>query len=81
MYFKNTGWDYDVPVEKEKKWKLFPNFLKNLSDISFDRNLFADQNNFVSIEFHGYCDASKTAYSAVIYAGTTYKNKMTIKFC
>ena len=75
-----TGWVSEVPVEIEKNWKLFLNFLKNLNDISFDRYLFADQNNFVSIELHGYCDASKTAYSAVIYARTIYKDKMTVKF-
>ena len=65
-----TGWDSEVPVEVEKNWKSFLNFLKNLNNISFDRYLFADKNNFVSIELHGYCDASETAYSAVIYART-----------
>ena len=75
-----TGWDFEVPVEIEKKWKLFLNFLKNLNDISFDQYLFADQNNFVSIELHGYCDASKTAYSTLIYARTIYKDRMTVKF-
>ena len=29
---------------------------------------------------HGYYDASKTAYSAVVYARTIYKVKMTVKF-
>ena len=58
-----------MPVEI-KNWKLFPNFLKNLNNISFDQYLFADQSNFVSIELHGYCEASKSAYSAVIYAKT-----------
>ena len=75
-----TGWDSELPVEVEKSWKSFLNFLKNLNDISFDRCLFADQKNFVSIELHGFCDASETAYSAVIYARTIYKNKMTVKF-
>ena len=69
-----------MPVEIEKNWKLFLNFLKNLKDISFGRYLFPDQNNFVSIELHGYCDASKTAYSVVIYTRTIYKDKMTVKF-
>ena len=74
-----TGWDAGVSVEIERYWKLFLNFLTNPNDISFDRYLFADQNNFVSM--HGYCDVSKTAYSAVIYARTIYKDKMTVKFC
>ena len=75
-----TGWDFKVPIEIEKNWKLFLNFLKNLNDISFNRYLFADQNNFVSIGLHGYCDASKTAYSAVILGRTIYKDKMTVNF-
>ena len=75
-----TGWDAGVSVEIERYWKLFLNFLANPNDISFDRYLFADQNNFVSVELHGYWDASKTAYSAVTYARTIYKDKMSIKF-
>ena len=74
-----TSWDSEVPVEIEKKWKLFLKILKNLNDTSFDQYLFADQNNFVSIELHGFFDASKTAYSVVIYARTIY-DKMTVKF-
>ena len=53
MHFK-TGWHSEGPVEVEKNWKSFLNLLKNLNDIGFDQYLFADQNNFVSIELHGY---------------------------
>ena len=63
-----TGCDIRVPLEIEKVWKLFLNFLKNSNDISFDRYLFANQNKFVLIELHGYCDASKSDYFALIYA-------------
>ena len=69
-----------MAVEIENNWKLFLNFLKNLNDISFDRYLFAGQNNVISIELQGYCDASKTAFSAVTYARTIYKGKITFKF-
>ena len=54
--------------------------LKNHDDITSDQYLFADQNNFAPIELHGYCDASNTASSAVIYKRTIFKNKMTVKF-
>ena len=60
--------------------KLFLDFLKNINDISFDRYLFTDQNNFLSLELHGYCDASKTASSTVIYARNIFKDKMTVRF-
>ena len=43
-------------------------------------HLLLNKNNFVSIELQWYCDASKTTYSAVIYARTLFKDKMTVKF-
>ena len=61
IFIYKTGWDIRIPVEIEKGWKLFLNFLKNPHDISFDQYLFADQNNFPSIELLEYCDACKTA--------------------
>ena len=61
IFIYKTGWHIRIPVEIEKGWKLFLNFLKNPHDISFDQYLFADQNNFASIELHEYCDACKTA--------------------
>ena len=79
MYFKNTLGLWSARRNR-KKWKLSLNFFKHFNDTGFDQYLFADQNNFVSIELHWYCDASKTAYSAVTYARTIYKDKMTVKF-
>ena len=79
MYFKKRL-GLSSASRSRKNWKSFLNFLKNLNDTSFDRYLFANQNNFISIKLHEYCDASKTAYSAVIYARIIYKNKMTVKF-
>ena len=48
--------------------------------ISFHIYLFADQNNFVSVELYAYFDGSKTAYSTVIYTRTIFKDKMIVKF-
>ena len=42
MCVLKTSWDSEMPVEIEKKCKLFLNFLRNLNDVGFDRYLFAD---------------------------------------
>ena len=75
-----TGWGSEVPIEIEKSWKLVLIFLKKFSGNSLDQYLFADQNYFVSIELDVYYDASKTACSAVIYARTTFNDKIIVKF-
>ena len=72
LWKQKVDWDEEVPVkfkEKHKKWR---EELPLLADISLSRCYFSDQQH-ITLELHGFSDASIEAYSAVVYLRAVYK--------
>lgn len=58
-------WDEIIPLEFLSSWNEFYNQLKCLNVIRVPRQCSID--NAVSIEIHGFCDASETSYGCCLY--------------
>ncbi|XP_066583786.1 uncharacterized protein [Prorops nasuta] len=60
-----VSWDETVPTNLHTTWSHFANQLNSLNNISVNRRLVVDDS--VSIQIHGFCDASQFGYGACIY--------------
>lgn len=63
------SWNDVLPEIDENQWDNIRSTIEAVNDIKIARHCFAK--NFKTIELHGFCDASESAYGAVIYALTT----------
>ncbi|XP_033228966.1 uncharacterized protein LOC117180581 [Belonocnema kinseyi] len=70
----NIGWDESVPPEIEESWLDLKQNLALLREIEINRKIVVD--NYVSLQMHGYCDASEKAFGACIYVRSTDKRGM-----
>lgn len=61
-------WDSQVPNTMKLRWQTFHEQLQNLTQFRVPRWLKTGPN--VSIQIHGFCDASMKAYGATIYIRT-----------
>jgi hypothetical protein len=59
------NWDDRVPESIESTWLYFEDSLPAVNSLSIPRNINCREP--VKLEIHGFCDASKDAYGAVIY--------------
>ncbi|XP_074032056.1 uncharacterized protein [Leptinotarsa decemlineata] len=59
------SWDESLPSNLHTEWSNYQSQLQCLNSIKIPRQ--ASCPNPVSVQFHGYCDASQTAYGACIY--------------
>ena len=62
----SLDWDQEVPPEILERWKVFWETIKYLEKFTIDR--WIGTNRVVSVQIHGFSDASTMAYGAVIYA-------------
>lgn len=62
---KDLNWDTPVPVEIRERWLDFSGQLPHLSKFRVPRWLCTGEN--WTIQLHGFCDASESAYGAVLY--------------
>ncbi|XP_055902810.1 uncharacterized protein LOC129938987 [Eupeodes corollae] len=64
LWLLKIGWDDRLPNEIIEESTKFHTQLHLLNQINIPRILFTQENK---VQFHGFCDASSAAYSAVIY--------------
>lgn len=66
LWLSGIGWDEAVPTELLEEWKTYHTELPQLTTVKIPRWLGMTTDD-VDVEMHGFCDASKLAYAAVIY--------------
>ena len=62
-----VDWDDPLPSDIREAWLQWRSELKCLSDKHIPRCHFPDQANIVTVELHGFSDASEHAYAGVVY--------------
>ncbi|UYV69975.1 hypothetical protein LAZ67_7001363 [Cordylochernes scorpioides] len=67
-------WDDPIPEELRRKLTLINQDLPSLEHIQIPRCVVPG--NFMKVEFHGFCDASKRAYAASLYLKTFVANRV-----
>ncbi|XP_073961934.1 uncharacterized protein [Choristoneura fumiferana] len=67
LWLTGLGWDEDVPCKLLQEWSTYREELSELTKVHIPRWLGIVNKNS-EIELHGFCDASKMAYAAVVYA-------------
>lgn len=64
LWLSGVDWDSEAPVAISHEWRKFKEQLSLLSSLSIPRRIIV---SFVSLQLHGFCDASEKGYCAVIY--------------
>ena len=67
-------WDDEVPTDVREKHERWREELPMLATVSLPRCYFR-KDRALTVELHGFSDASQAAYSAVVYVRATYTNK------
>ena len=70
---RKLGWDEQVPIDIERRWKLWIKGLNLQDHISVPRSVV--EQSGAQLSLHGFSDASKKALCAVIYVVATYSDR------
>ena len=70
----SVGWDVPLEGELLSQWTNLIQEFKKLSEVSVPRCYILLDHKIVSQQLHGFCDASKRAYAAVLYLRIEYQN-------
>ena len=77
---EKVDWDKDLQGQLRLKYRSLLSELNEITDISFPRYLFQDE-KVVSVQLHGFSDASETAFASVVYLRVEYEDgKIEVKF-
>ena len=67
LWESKVGWDDPVGDEVEDSWKKWRMELPLLSNVMIPRCYFPKHAHVVSVQLHGFSDASESAYAGVVY--------------
>ncbi|XP_055542843.1 uncharacterized protein LOC129728429 [Wyeomyia smithii] len=70
-----TDWDDPVPQDLLRAWQSFRKELMQLNDLQVPRYISSE--DAVTVELHGFSDASDHAYGACIYARVVHSDRTT----
>ncbi|XP_065060233.1 uncharacterized protein LOC135687567 [Rhopilema esculentum] len=75
-----TAWDEKLPDDICNNWLKIVNNIANTTLIEFPRSLMGDiiSNDAISIQLHGFSDASQYAYGACVYFRVESSSKLVI---
>uniref|UniRef100_A0ABD2W5D2 Integrase catalytic domain-containing protein n=1 Tax=Trichogramma kaykai TaxID=54128 RepID=A0ABD2W5D2_9HYME len=76
LWLLTKEWDVTLPADEVEKWRAFEDDLKGLTSLVIPR-----WNGVMSealIELHGFADASKFAYAAVLYVRVIYQGRVRV---
>ncbi|XP_045446031.1 uncharacterized protein LOC123654111 [Melitaea cinxia] len=65
LWLAGIGWDEQLSTDLVQEWHTYRQELSLLTKVMLPRWLGTNPND--DLELHGFCDASKAAYSAVVY--------------
>ncbi|GBM33740.1 hypothetical protein AVEN_75812-1 [Araneus ventricosus] len=65
LWLLKLDWGDTLPLKENTEWQSFLNSLKFVNIINVPRWILSEQS--ISVELHGFADASELAYGAVIY--------------
>ena len=71
VWESKVDWDDKVPEPIIEEWSLWRSQLKSLSQVHIPRCYFPKEAEIVSIQLHGFSDASQSVYTAVVYLRMT----------
>lgn len=75
LWLLDVTWDDELPPATVEEWRKLHTSLKLLEDITIPRWLPTDDNE---TQLHGFCDASESAFGAVIYIRTVIKGEVKV---
>ena len=71
VWESKVDWDEEVPEHIFEEWSRWRSQLKSLTQVHIPRCYFPKEAEIVSIQLHGFSDASQDAYAAVVYLRMT----------
>ena len=76
LWIEGVGWDDCVPTSILEEWYKWRRELPLLTTYHIPRCYYPKEANIVSIQLHGFSDASERAYSGVVYIRMEDSNKI-----